>query len=64
MCYRRLKEKAFDNFGEAGSHPFSIKFAMFDALMHAAEHRRMALFRQIGIRRELADRAQRALRSV
>lgn len=39
-------------------------YAMFDTLMHAAQHRRMALFREIGIRRELANRARKALRSV
>ena len=36
------------------------EFAMFDSLMHAAQHRRMVLLREIGIRREVADRARRA----
>jgi hypothetical protein len=33
------------------------EFAMFDSLMHAAQHRRMVLLREIGIRREAARRA-------
>ena len=36
------------------------EFAMFDGLMHAAQHRRMALFREIAIRREVMNRARRA----
>ena len=36
------------------------EFAMFDGLMHAAQHRRMVLFREIGIRREMVSRARRA----
>jgi hypothetical protein len=39
------------------------EFAMFDSLMHAAQHRRMALFREIGIRREVLNRAREATRS-
>jgi hypothetical protein len=36
------------------------EFAMFDGLMHAAQHRRMTLFREIAIRREVINRARRA----
>jgi hypothetical protein len=36
------------------------QFAMFDSLMRAAQHRRMVLLREIGIRRELASRARKA----
>ena len=38
------------------------EFAMFDGLMHAAQHRRMVLFREIGIRREMIHRARQATR--
>ena len=37
------------------------EFAMFDGLMHAAQHRRMVLLREITIRRELMNRARRAI---
>jgi hypothetical protein len=39
------------------------EFAMFDSLMHAAQHRRMVLLREIGIRREVVKRAREATRS-
>jgi hypothetical protein len=35
------------------------EIAMFDSLMHSAQHRRMVLLREIGIRRELASRARK-----
>lgn len=40
------------------------EFAMFDGLMHAAQHRRTVLFREIGIRREMVNRARRAFGGV
>jgi hypothetical protein len=37
------------------------EFAMFDSLMHAAQHRRTVLLREITVRRELMVRARRAI---
>ena len=41
-------------------HQAREPFAMFDDLMHMAQHRRMILLREISVRREFAKRAKRS----